>query len=67
MMVIVKKPSVNVALAQSRLDSGEIHGQMTILNKSEELGESEDGRGKEEWHSANYQYRTRALLSDANH
>ncbi|MGH9499699.1 MAG: hypothetical protein ACRD3L_11230, partial [Terriglobales bacterium] len=41
MMVIVKQPGVDIALAQGRLDGGQVHGQITILNKTSHLSESE--------------------------
>jgi hypothetical protein len=40
MVMVVKKPRVNVAFAQYRLDGIEIHGQTSIVNKSKDLGES---------------------------
>ena len=40
MMVIVEKPGINVALAQSGLYGGKVHGQTTILIKGGDLGES---------------------------
>ena len=40
MMVIVKKPGVNVSLAQRGLYGGKIHGQITILNNGSVLSES---------------------------
>ena len=40
MMVIVKKPGIDVPLAERGLDGGKIHGQTTILNKGRVLGES---------------------------
>ena len=40
MMVIVKEPGVNVALAQRGLYGGKIHGQITILNNRSDLSES---------------------------
>ena len=40
MMVIVKKPGVNIPLAQRGLYGGKIHGQTTILNNSSDLSES---------------------------
>ena len=44
MVVIVKKPGVDVPLAQSGLYGGKIHGQITILNNGGDLSESERGR-----------------------
>ncbi len=40
MMVIVKKPGVDVPLAQRGLYGGKIHGQTTILNNRGDLSES---------------------------
>jgi hypothetical protein len=37
-MVIVKKPSVDVAFAQRSLNGGEIHGQTSIVNNAGEFG-----------------------------
>jgi hypothetical protein len=39
MMVIVKKPGVNIALAERGLYGGKIHGQATILNNGSDLSE----------------------------
>ena len=38
MVVIVKQPRVDVAFAQGRLDSGEVHGQTSIVNKRKDFG-----------------------------
>jgi hypothetical protein len=38
-MVIVKKPRVDVPLAQRGLYGGKIHGQTTILNNEGDLSE----------------------------
>src|SRR6266581_2193470 len=40
MMMVVEQPRVNVAFAQRRLDSSEVHGQTSIVNKRKDLGES---------------------------
>lgn len=40
MMMVVKKPSIDVAFAQRSLYSGEVHGQTSIVNKGADLGES---------------------------
>ncbi len=40
MMMIVKEPGVDVALAERGLYGGKIHGQTTILNKGRVLSES---------------------------
>ena len=39
MVVVVKKPGVDVAFAQRGLNGWEVHGQMTILNKGSFLRE----------------------------
>src|SRR5581483_6721046 len=39
MVMVVKQPSVDIALAQSSLNGRKVHGQTTILNKSSSLGE----------------------------
>src|SRR5207244_4188968 len=39
MMVIIKKPGVDVTLAECGLDGGKIHGQVAILNNEKVLGE----------------------------
>jgi len=38
-VVIIKKPRVDVAFPQRGLNGWEIHEQMVILNKYEDLGE----------------------------
>src|SRR6202451_2172699 len=43
MVVIVKKPPVDVAFAQRRLDRGQVHGQASIVNNAADLGESDGG------------------------
>ena len=43
MMVIVKKPGVDVPLAERGLYGGKIHGQTTILNNRGVLSESDGG------------------------
>ena len=40
MMVVIKEPGVNVALAERCLYGGKIHGQITILNNARVLSES---------------------------
>src|SRR5215467_13486104 len=40
MMVIVKKPRVDIAFAEGRLNGGKVHGQITIVNKEMEFRES---------------------------
>jgi hypothetical protein len=37
-MVVVKEPGIDVALAQRSLNGGEIHGQTSIVNKGKEFG-----------------------------
>src|SRR5579862_1969404 len=38
MMVVIKQPSVDIALAQGGLDRREVHGQTSIVNKRTEFG-----------------------------
>src|SRR5258705_3632029 len=40
MMVVIEQPRVDVAFAQSRLNGGQVHGQTSIVNKSQDLSES---------------------------
>lgn len=39
-MMIVKKPRVDVAFVQCRLDGGQVHGQTSIVNNGPDLSES---------------------------
>jgi hypothetical protein len=43
-MMVVKQPGVDIALAQSCLNGGKIHGQTTILTMTEVLSESSVAR-----------------------
>src|SRR5579863_4296348 len=40
MVVVVKKPGVDIAFAQGRLNGSQVHEQTTILNKTRHLSES---------------------------
>jgi hypothetical protein len=40
MMMVVKKPSIDVAFAERGLDGGEVHEQTSIVNNAAELSES---------------------------
>jgi hypothetical protein len=37
MVMVIKKPRVNVAFAERRLNGGEVHGQTSIVNKGGEF------------------------------
>ena len=50
MVVVVKKPGINIALAQRSLNSGQVHGQAFILNYLAGLREEAGGLGLF-WHS----------------